>query len=432
MLGPGSFLTPSLRLVRPLGQGGMGAVWVAEHLGLRTQVVVKFMRAELAYDSEAALRFSREAAAAANVKSPHVVQMLDHGIATEGTPYIVMELLDGQDLAQHLARRGSLTAHEVDEIVSQVCKALGRAHERGIVHRDVKPQNVFLCNVGQGETFVKVLDFGVAKAAHGLASVDPQTRTGALLGSPYYMSPEQLMGQRTLDFHSDLWSIGVVAFECLTGRRPFAAEQVGELAIAILHAPLPMPSQVAPALGHDFDAWFAKACARDPAARFASAKELADAFRAAAQGRRETESAATIALGSGPLPLPQHSPGFGSATTTAGFIARGASAPSPAPNGKLWSLVGIALLLGIGIGVFAFATWRADTRPAPNAASSQIRPDAGVVVTASVASVEPLAPLAPSASAVNTVPSTRASASAPSKKRDAAAPASPYDRNGIE
>ena len=145
----GGYVTSAIRLVRCLGQGGMGSVWIADHLALRTQVVVKFMAAELGASAEAVERFSREAAAAAQVKSPHVVQMLDHGITPEGVPFIVMEMLEGHDLGKHLEDRGRLTLTETAEIVAQVSKALVRAHERGIVHRDIKPENIFLCDVGR-------------------------------------------------------------------------------------------------------------------------------------------------------------------------------------------------------------------------------------------------------------------------------------------
>src|SRR5258708_23979812 len=156
-------VTSNVRLVRPLGQGGMGSVWVAEHLSLKTHVVVKVMARELADSKEALARFSREAAAASQVKSPHVVQTFDHGVRDDGRPYIVMELLEGRDLDQHLTDRGKLAPAEVVAIVGQLARALSKAHERGLVHRDVKPSNVFFLDAGGGELFVKLLDFGIAK-----------------------------------------------------------------------------------------------------------------------------------------------------------------------------------------------------------------------------------------------------------------------------
>jgi serine/threonine-protein kinase len=280
----------NVRLVRPLGEGGMGRVWVAEHLSLRTNVVVKFMSRDLADSPEAIARFSREAAAASQVKSPHVVQMLDHGVGETGAPYIVMELLEGKDLEQYLRVNGVLTPREVVGIVAQLARALAKAHERGIVHRDIKPSNVFLLDAGGGETFVKLLDFGIAKgseaggAGPGPALAATTTRTGTFIGSPYYMSPEQVVGAKDIDFRADLWSLGVVVYEALTGTKPFYADNVGALALRIHRDPLPVPTKANPALPAAIDAWFARACAREPKARFGSAKEMAETLAVALTG----------------------------------------------------------------------------------------------------------------------------------------------------
>jgi eukaryotic-like serine/threonine-protein kinase len=274
---PGLDVTPSVRLVRPLGAGGMGAVWLADHLTLRTRVVVKFMAEELARDPASVARFSREASAAAAVKSPHVVQMLDHGVAPNGAPFIVMELLEGKDLGAHITRQGVLPPGEVAAIVTQACKALSRAHAAGIVHRDIKPDNLFLCQAEDGEIYVKILDFGIAKK--GEATGLGHTKTGALMGTPYYMSPEQALGFKGIDFRTDLWSLGVVAFEMLTGARPFDGDTIGALAVAISHGPLPVPTSANPRLAPAVDAWFARACSRDVARRFSSAKEMAEALQ---------------------------------------------------------------------------------------------------------------------------------------------------------
>jgi len=309
---PGDQITPSIRLVRELGSGGMGSVWVADHGALQTQVVVKFMHVQLTGDRESVLRFSREAAAGANVKSPHVVQVYDHGIAPDGAPFIVMELLEGSDLAAHCEKNGPMLLVEVDHVISQTCKALARAHERGIVHRDIKPQNIFLTNVGGGEPFVKVLDFGIAKAGGVQNSMSSATKTGALMGTPYYMSPEQTIGAKGVDHRTDLWALGVVAFECLTGQRPFEAETIGGLAVAICHGPMPVPSRINRTLPPEVDRWFATACAREVTQRFNSAKEMADGLHMLVTARlsdqrfssdpRSLPHAATEMAA--PLPLP--------------------------------------------------------------------------------------------------------------------------------
>ncbi len=279
----GMMVTPSVKLVRPLGEGGMGAVWVADHLALRTQVVVKFIASGLKDSKEATERFSREAAAAAQVKSPHVVQTFDHGFTPDGTPYIVMELLEGRDLGAFLDAEGRCSPELVVEIIAQLARALDRAHERGIIHRDIKPGNLFLCDGGRGEVFVKLLDFGIAKGVD-VPKVDSGTKTGAMIGSPFYMSPEQILGSKSIDHRSDLWSVGVVAYEALTGDKPFDAETMGGLAIKIHSEPLPFPSTKVPGLSPAVDAWFQRACARPVPDRFNSAKEMAEALAAALGG----------------------------------------------------------------------------------------------------------------------------------------------------
>jgi serine/threonine-protein kinase len=312
----GMMVTPSVKLVRPLGEGGMGAVWVADHLALRTQVVVKFIASGLKDSKEATERFSREAAAAAQVKSPHVVQTFDHGFTPDGHPYIVMELLEGRDLGAFLDAERRCSPQLVVEIIAQLARALDRAHERGIIHRDIKPGNIFLCDGGRGEVFVKLLDFGIAKGVE-IPRVDSGTKTGAMIGSPFYMSPEQILGSKSIDHRSDLWSVGVVAYEALTGDNPFDAETMGGLAIKIHSEPLPLLSTKLPGLSPAIDAWFQRACARPVPDRFGSAKEMAEALAAALGGEMpRSVDYPRVSTGSNPGP---HVDGHG-ATLAAGAI----------------------------------------------------------------------------------------------------------------
>jgi serine/threonine protein kinase len=237
-----SIIAGKYRLIRQLGQGGMGSVWLAEHLTLCSQVAIKLIHVDMAGSAEVLGRFLREAQAAASLRSPHVVQILDHGV-DDGTPYIAMELLDGESLADRLARVGRLEPAALARIMTGIGRAIGRAHEASIVHRDLKPDNVFLVRNDDDE-ITKVLDFGIAKATVGSlgAAVSSATRTGAVLGTPYYMSPEQAEGARSLDHRTDIWAMGVIAFECLLGRRPFDAETLGGLLLAICTRPIPVPS----------------------------------------------------------------------------------------------------------------------------------------------------------------------------------------------
>ncbi len=283
---PGKQITKAVSLLEPLSSGGMGAVWLADHQGLRTRVVVKFMLGGLDSSDSARTRFSREAAAAAQVKSPHVVQMLDHGVSDDGVPFIVMEHLEGHDLGDEIEQHGAVEPAKVVAIVSQVAKALSKVHAAGLLHRDIKPDNIFLC-AGEEDTFVKLLDFGIAKSSGADSadgSLDGETKTGQIVGTPYYMSPEQVTAQKVIDHRSDLWALGVVAFEALTGQRPYDGPSFGALAVKIATGAPPVPSQVNAALPQAVDLWFAKACARSPGDRFSSAREMADAFRAAFEG----------------------------------------------------------------------------------------------------------------------------------------------------
>jgi serine/threonine protein kinase len=280
----GQIIQNRYRLARLIGKGGMGSVWLAEHLSLHTPVAIKLIDSEAAKNPNARARFEREAQVAARIRSAHVVKVLDHGVTDDGQPYIAMECLAGESLRERLTARGRLSPAETGKVVSHVGRALARAHEAGLVHRDLKPENIFVAREDD-EEIVKILDFGVAKVADSLAvsGMDP-TRTGALLGTPYYMSPEQAQGLKSVDFRSDLWSLAVVVFECLTGKRPFTAPALGPLIGKILGAPLPVLSQAAPdaRLPAELDAWMAHALSRDPAARFGSAKELAESFMLAA------------------------------------------------------------------------------------------------------------------------------------------------------
>jgi hypothetical protein len=262
------------RLNHQIGRGGMGSVWHATHLGLDIPCAVKFIEGEYASVAEAQSRFEREAKAAATLRSPHVVQILDHGVC-EGTPYIAMELLEGEDLGKRLLKVGKLSPRDVHGIVTQVCRALSKAHGLAIVHRDLKPDNIFLVRDDDRE-IAKVLDFGIAKRDQNSLQ-GSNTKTGAMLGTPYYMSPEQAQGTKSVDFRSDLWSLGVIVYQCVTGLLPFESEALGDLLMKIIVNPLPVPSHVAE-VPPGFDAWWARASARDPAARFQSAKDFADAL----------------------------------------------------------------------------------------------------------------------------------------------------------
>ncbi len=269
----GLVLAKRYRLVEELGRGGMGSVWRAVDLELDAPAAVKLIEPELVQSSEAVARFKREAKAAAAIRSTHVVQIFGYGV-DNGIPYIAMELLKGESLAQRLERVHKLSPADTAYILGQVARALGLAHKHGIIHRDMKPDNVFLVREDDAEV-CKVLDFGIARHPGGLDdSGGLKTKTGAVLGTPYYMSPEQATA-KPVDHLTDIWSYGVIAAECITGKRPFESDSVGGLFSAICMEPIVAPSQLDP-VPAGFDAWFAKAAARDKSARFQTIKEAAE------------------------------------------------------------------------------------------------------------------------------------------------------------
>jgi serine/threonine-protein kinase len=274
----GSVIAGKYRLERAIARGGMGSVWLARQVLLDTEVAIKFMDPGIAASDAARQRFEREARASLVIKSPHVVQVLDYGVEGD-TPYIAMELLEGESLGDKLDRVRKMSPAEAYGVLEPMGKALRRAHEVGLVHRDLKPGNVFLARSGRDE-IVKVLDFGIAKQVtlEGPTSV---TTSGALLGSPLYMSPEQVMGSKEIDHRSDLWSAAIILYEMLVGRTPFDEHHnIGKLLVAICTHPIEPPSLLAPELGPEVDAFFERALAREPGQRFQSATEMVEAFEA--------------------------------------------------------------------------------------------------------------------------------------------------------
>ncbi|MGH7434200.1 MAG: serine/threonine-protein kinase, partial [Polyangiaceae bacterium] len=271
-------------VLRRIGRGGMGSVWEGRHASLGNKVAIKFIEKAYAESTEARSRFVTEARAAATIQSKHAIQIYDHGVTDDGRPYMVMELLTGVSLDKRLDEVGRISVADTAHILAQVSRALQRAHDAGIIHRDLKPETIFLVrSPDDDDETAKVLDFGIAKIKGPPGEeLTSSTKTGAVLGTPVFMSPEQARGLMNLDYRSDLWSLGVIAYKCVTGVLPFDGESVGDLLVKICTSPLPVPSETYPGLPATFDAWFAKALEREPGARFASATELADALMLAA------------------------------------------------------------------------------------------------------------------------------------------------------
>jgi len=337
-------------VVRRIGRGGMGSVWEGRHASLGTKVAIKFIDKEHAESEEARSRFVTEARAAASIETRHAIRIFDHGMTDEGRPYIVMEMLVGEALDARIERLGQVSLQETARVLGQVCRALQRAHDAGIIHRDLKPENIFLVRApDDDDETAKVLDFGIAKIMGPPGeSLTSSTKTGAVLGTPYYMSPEQARGLKNLDYRSDLWSLGVIAYRCVIGQLPFEGESVGDLLVKICTSPPPKPSTTMPGLPPSFDAWFERALAREPADRFTSASELGEALALAAglSIRRGPASVSGRALRSeiAQRSAPSATPPSSASVTSAGGLT---ASPLPSkPGPVLFVALGAALLAG--------------------------------------------------------------------------------------
>jgi len=271
-------VTPSLSLVRELGRGGMGAVWVAEHHALKREVAVKLLDPERRASAAAVQRFEREAASVARVKSPHVVSVQDAGVSPELGPFLVMELLVGRDLASVLEDEGPLALPRIANVVEHVARGLAKAHEAGLVHRDVKAENVFLCHEPGEPELAKVLDFGIA-----LGDDDRLTEVGVAIGSRLSMSPEQAAG-KPVDARSDAYALALLAYRMLTGSQAISRASLDALGLAAYRAERPRPSALREGVPPAVDAWFSRATEPDPAARFTDVRAMAAAFLAALEG----------------------------------------------------------------------------------------------------------------------------------------------------
>ena len=273
--------------VGPLvGSGGMGTVWLGQHMQLGTRVAIKFIRPQFAERPDARRRFEIEARAAASVDSKHAVKVYDYGVTDFGLPYIVMEYLEGESLSEALIRRGPFPAEEAAKVIAAAAKALSKAHKANIVHRDLKPDNIFLASNFEKEDadglpyLVKLVDFGIAKMLdvdrEGAKGLKGPTQEGSVIGTPNFMSPEQLTVGGTPNALTDIWSLGACAYAAFTARIPFEGEVLGDIVLKVCVEPLPAPSKYNANLPEGVDAWFLRACHREPAKRFQSVDELAD------------------------------------------------------------------------------------------------------------------------------------------------------------
>lgn len=268
-------------LVKKLGEGGMGEVWLAEHRLLKRPCAIKFIRAELAAEPSTAARFEREVRAVTTLTHFNTVRIYDYGRSDDGSFYYVMEFLDGPTLDQLVKSRGSLAPGRAVYLLRQLCGALAEAHTAGMVHRDLKPGNILVATLGGQRDVAKLLDFGLVQDHSATASDDRITRAGTVLGTPSYMCPEQAAGE-SVDPRSDIYSLGAVAFFMLAGRPPFEGSTVGKLLAAHLTQPAPAIDSIRSDIPSDLAAVVAKCLAKDPKDRFQSVTEMEESLAACA------------------------------------------------------------------------------------------------------------------------------------------------------
>jgi serine/threonine-protein kinase len=298
---PGDLIAGKYRIEKIIGQGGMGAVFSAQHEILLQKVAVKVLLGEVAQSQEAVQRFLNEGRNAARIQGEHVCRVSDCGVEG-GMPFMVLEFMDGQDLAQVLETRGRLSTEEAVDYVLQSLEAIHQAHQLGIVHRDLKPSNLFLHRRPDGSAIVKVLDFGISKASSLSAAPAALTSTKAMLGSPLYMSPEQLRSSKSVNHRADIWALGVILYELITGTVPYTGENLGELFAAILETdPIPLRSRV-PDVPPALDAVVMSCLQRREENRIPSVAELARALAPFATQRSANLSLVLASRAGGPSP----------------------------------------------------------------------------------------------------------------------------------
>ena len=293
ILEPGTVVAGKFRIERVLGEGGMGIVLAAHHLHLGRLVAIKLLKPDALAHADIVARFANEARSASRIQSEHVARVLDVGALDSGEPYMVMEYLEGSDLSKYVRQRGPLGIEEAIDYLLQACEALAEAHVAGIVHRDLKPANLYLTRRADGSTCIKVLDFGISKAALTGDQSTPQhvTQTASVLGTPGYMAPEQLRSSKHVDARTDIWALGVILHELLTGRLAFQGTTIPEVYAAILSSPPESLRSVRPDAPPQLEAILVRCLEKDAARRFSNVGELAAAlvYFAPTSGRLSAE-----------------------------------------------------------------------------------------------------------------------------------------------
>lgn len=375
-LEPGDVIDGKYRILRLLGEGGMGSVYEGENVKIHRKVAIKTLLAAVAGNADVIGRFEREATAAGRIGNPHILEVLDLGEMKDGDRYLVMELLDGEPLSNRIERQGRLSPAELAPLAVQVLEGLGAAHAAGIIHRDLKPDNIFLLKNHVGiKDYVKIIDFGISKfqPLSGDSEGMSMTRTGAVMGTPYYMSPEQASGSRDADLRTDLYALGVILYQAVTGQVPFDAPTFNQLLFKIVLSEPPPVQSVVPEIDEAFASIIARSMARDINARFQTSKEFADALAgwlssgAAVSVPPPPDRAAMEASATGiPVSRGPHKP-----NATAGSWSTSQAGLAAPPPSRKPVIIGLSLagaLLAAGIAFVGVRAMKAEAVPASAAA----------------------------------------------------------------
>ncbi|GMV19967.1 MAG: hypothetical protein AMXMBFR56_81910 [Polyangiaceae bacterium] len=403
---PGALVAGRYRLERLLGQGGMGQVWAATHTVTRRQVALKFLRPGADLRPELQRRFLREARAASAVDHPNVVRIHDVFALDDGSLLMVMDLLEGETLGSLLERKGKLSLSEASSLLLPVVSAVGRAHDLGIVHRDLKPDNIFVVDADPSKGAVKVLDFGIAKVLEPTVDTGLVTGTGAVLGTPSYMAPEQCFGESDIDHRADLWAIGAILYESLAGMRPVDGDNLGQIVKRLMEGIEPIERRL-PDLPRDVTALLSRMLSRERAQRPADLREVAAVL--AKHTDVEVPSFAEPSSRAHDTPLHEEPVRIGPfrKSTVSGdestVAARSTSAhddtsgqravPARSPNRVLVSIgvVGALALLVVGVRLSAGSA-ASDEAPASPASATASEREAPLALPMPLASTEPAAP----------------------------------------
>jgi serine/threonine-protein kinase len=420
----GSTIAGKYRVDGILGAGGMGMVVAATHEQLGQRVAIKFMKVDDARDEQAVGRFLREARAAVALANEHVTRVLDVGTLENGAPYMVMEYLAGFDLCEMLRREGPLTVPAAVEVLLQACEALAEAHARGIIHRDLKPANLFATVRSDGTRLVKVLDFGISKTVDfgGSGSAQNLTHSGMVMGSPGYMSPEQVRNAKGVDARTDIWALGVILYELLTGVTPFGGDSLGDIIAKIVSQDPPPIWQLRRDLPPDLVATIGYCLARDPNARVQTIADLATRLAPFAVGDAVLSVRRVHALAGGSASAvqsgPSGAPGPAQARTgdrtptptDRAWMGSSARASMP-PQRHVWLVVVAAtLVLGVAsVAGFLALRGRMGAQPAPSAAAGAGASSAAPLASASASAKVEVPPAKTEAPAASTAPGASAS-----------------------